>query len=223
MSLVVFFILVLVLQLFRTNGKTWRIKDEFGFLLTLIIIIGVFQFLIRDFIYDKDDNWSLRYLYEEVRNTILVGGLLIFIITSINAKRLNLKKESKEKEGMFSKDSIPFVSNEIAIKTQVRLDDFVLNINEFVCAKSDKNYVKIVLNNDVMLKRMTIKSLEDQLCSYKFIFRTHRSFILNLKVVQSVERSSQGYKVLIRNFKEIVPVSRAMIIEFDKKNRTINN
>ena len=53
---------------------SWTIGKEFFHLSMILFIIGLTDFLIRDLIYTNPDNWSLRYLWEEIRNTFLVGS-----------------------------------------------------------------------------------------------------------------------------------------------------
>src|SRR5690606_33743352 len=65
-------------------GDQWTVKKEFTFILSFIVVVGIAQFLIRDIIYDNPNNWSFRYLYEEIRNTFLEGTLFFFILISLN-------------------------------------------------------------------------------------------------------------------------------------------
>lgn len=217
-SFVVFMMLTIILNQFKGYDKDWLIKHEFVFLVIVLFTIGVFQFLIRDVIYDKDDNWSFRYLYEEIRNTLLVGGLLIFIITSINVERLKNLYTKRSRHLNFKSIVTETISEEISIKTQVKSDDFFLSLKDFDFAKSDKNYVEIYLKNgEVLLKRMTITRLEEQLLGYENIIKTHRSYIVNLKSIAQIKGNAQGYKLLIKDSQFTVPVSRAMIPRFERK------
>lgn len=214
---------VFFLNLIRNPNQEWKIKHEFIFLLNVLVLIGVFQFLIRDFIYVKNDNWSIRYLFEEVRNTVLIGALLIFIITSINIERLkniyNKKGKQLHVDVHLNTDKV----DEIEIITQVKSDDFMLNINELLYAKSDKNYVEFFLNtNEILLKRLTIKSLEDQFSNQNIMCRTHRSFIVNLLRIREIKGNTQGYKLYFKNSEESVPVSRSMISKFENQLKRLN-
>ena len=59
----------------------WNLGKEILHISIILFLIGIADFLIRDVIYTNPNNWSLRYLWEEVRNTFLVGLLLQFITT----------------------------------------------------------------------------------------------------------------------------------------------
>ncbi|WP_299834323.1 LytTR family transcriptional regulator DNA-binding domain-containing protein [uncultured Tenacibaculum sp.] len=182
------------------------------------------QFLIRDFIYLKEDNWSLKYLLEEIRNTLLVGSLLIFIITSLNIERLKKIYIKKSKDlGTSLKFHDTNTKEKVLIKTQVLSDDFILDVDDFLYAKSDKNYVELFMKDDaVLLKRMTIKSFEEQILSYSNICRVHRSYIINLKTIKKIEGNSQGFQLWINDI-DFIPVSRNMISSFERAFKAIKN
>ncbi len=216
-------IVTLFLNSKKSEEKDWKVKHELILLLTILLLIGVVQFLIRDFIYNKDDNWSLRYLFEEVRNTLLVGGLFIFIITSLNIERLKSNYNKRAHKIKIDEKEEINEREEIQITTQVKSDDFVLNINDFNFAKSDKNYVEIYLqNSDILIKRMTIRSLETQLFNYNFILKTHRSFIVNLRSIIDIKGNAQGYKLSLKNSDAKIPVSRNQLTLFEEKMIQVN-
>ncbi|WP_083629419.1 LytR/AlgR family response regulator transcription factor [Tenacibaculum agarivorans] len=222
-SFCVFMIVTLFLNSKKSEEKDWKVKHELILLLTILLLIGVVQFLIRDFIYNKDDNWSLRYLFEEVRNTLLVGGLFIFIITSLNIERLKSNYNKRAHKIKIDEKEEINEREEIQITTQVKSDDFVLNINDFNFAKSDKNYVEIYLqNSDILIKRMTIRSLETQLFNYNFILKTHRSFIVNLRSIIDIKGNAQGYKLSLKNSDAKIPVSRNQLTLFEEKMIQVN-
>lgn len=215
-SLLVFMGSCAILKSVRKSSSEWRVKNEVVFLLLVLILIGVCQFLIRDIIYDKDDNWSIRYLYEEVRNTVLVGALLMFIITSINVERLRSIYNLRSKRLTVVEQELGYNNDSIRIKTLVNNDDFTLNISDFIFAKSDKNYTYIFLEDNVNLKRISLKSLEDQLKGFNFIIKSHRSYLVNMYKIENVKGNTQGYKLKMKNSIEEVPVSRGRIDMFEE-------
>jgi DNA-binding LytR/AlgR family response regulator len=80
-----------------------------------------------------------------------------------------------------SKDDYLFVKSEYKIR---RID-----LNEILYIEGLREYVKIVLKEEKqVLSLMSLKSLEEKLPSERFM-RVHRSFIVNLKEVQTIERS----------------------------------
>ncbi len=203
--------------------EKWTVSKEILLIGVYLFLIGVIQFLIRDFIYDNPNNWSWRYLFEEIRNTFLVGTLLLSILISINFNRLNSQytKKAAGLNSWKSKNSSFPNSTTFSIKTQVKGDDFNLDVSQFLFAKAEGNYVEIIVKNDdatnKLLKRISIKDLETQLSSATQILRIHRSYLLNLHFIKNITGNAQGYRIELHDTNEVALVSRNMIQPFEKR------
>lgn len=207
----------------RVNEDKWTVGNEFVLISTVLLTIGISQFLVRDLIYANPDNWSLKYFLEEIKNTFLVGSLFVLILVPLNYLRL-IKTHLKTAQAFNNNriDNLPRQEiRALPIVTQQKSDDFDLNPEYFLFAKSEGNYLEIFLENgdkvNKVLKRMTMKEMENQLESLPQIFKTHRSFLVNLQKVQQVKGNAQGYNLEIKSYSEPLPVSRGMIAEFERK------
>lgn len=193
--------------------ENWTIKKEILLIALFLLFVGIVQFLIRDVIYDNSNNWSLRYFYEEIRNTFLVGILFTFILVPINYHRLNTRNIRNANEFNTSK-KIAIISN----KTPSYINELDVDLQNVLYAKAEGNYIKLFLNNgSKTLKRLTMKSLENILESYPNYIKTHRSYIVNINQIDSVTGNAQGYKLQLKNCSDIIPVSRNMISMFNEK------
>lgn len=159
------------------NIESWTLGKEFMHLAIVLFLIGISSFLIRDFIYTNPDNWSFRYLLEEIRNTFLIGILLLAIILPLNLQRL-IKKHSNDLKNLpvSQQQYTDEINTTVQIVTSIKEENFELNIRTFLYAKVDSNYLELFYDstNDNELKRLTLKEFLDQLKSYPFIFKTHR-------------------------------------------------
>src|SRR5690606_7783766 len=206
--------------------EKWNVGKEIFFVLMFFLLIGIGQFLIRDVIYDNPDNWSWYYLYEEIRNTFLVGTLFAAILIPLNLN-YQFYKNQKKALALFPSsvsDDVSVHSSSVFIKTHVKNDDFYLAPDDFIFAQSDGNYMEVYLNSESvekMVKRLTVKELEAHLHQFPFIMRTHRSYLVNLKAVETITGNAQGYRLKIKNYNETLPVSRYMISEFNKRFRLL--
>lgn len=80
-----------------------------------------------------------------------------------------------------SKDDYLFVKSEYKIRR--------INLTDILYIEGLREYVKIVLKEEKpVLSLMSLKSLEESLPNNRFM-RVHRSFIVNLDEVQTIERS----------------------------------
>jgi len=205
----------------RINEDTWTVQKEMILVTVLFVTIGVFQFLVRDLIYDNPYNWSWRYLIEEIRNTCLVGILFFSIIVPVNFIRLS--HHHADLAARFNAKPHPeiLVSRPapIAIQTQQKSDDFSLDTENLLFAKAEGNYLEILVRHDdhtrKLLKRMTLKEFESQLNAPGHIIKTHRSYLVNLHHVKDIKGNAQGYQLHLTHHPETVPVSRGMIPLFE--------
>jgi DNA-binding LytR/AlgR family response regulator len=84
--------------------------------------------------------------------------------------------------------------------------------------KAEGNYLELFLSNgSKTLKRLTMKSLENILDSYPNCIKADRSYIVNISQIVSVTGNAEGYKLHLKNCSDIIPVSRNMILTFNKK------
>lgn len=224
-SLNAFFCVLLVIGLnnIRVNEDKWTVGNEIVMISAVLLSIGISQFLVRDLIYANPENWTLRYFLEEIRNTFMVGVLFAVILVPLNYLRLiraHLKTAQSFKNN-YADNLTKQRIRSLPIVTQQKSDDFELNPDNFLFAKSEGNYLEFFLENGEkakkVLKRMTMKELENQLHSFPHFFKTHRSFLVNLQKVAQVKGNAQGYQLEIKSYPEAIPVSRGMIADFERK------
>lgn len=217
-------VLILLATSIKISPETeenWNIGKEILTVAIFLLCVGIAQFLIRDIIYDNPNNWSLRYLFEEIRNTFLIGTLFAILLISLNFNRLNTRNSINAKvlnsSPTFSKRSI---TSKILIETQVKSDAIELDIQQFIFAKADGNYVEIYLQSEKtikVLKRISLSELETILKPYSNIIRTHRSYLVNLNYLKNVTGNAQGYKLSLQYCDNKIPVSRNKLHHFDQK------
>lgn len=201
----------------------WTIGKDLLFLSVFLLLIGIGQFLVRDLIYDNPNNWSWGYFREEIGNTFLVGILLVGLIISVNFNRLNARyiREAQELERSRLLEARKKDKSVIPIETQVKLDNFDLEVEKFLFAKAEGNYLTIHLNKEgtpvKMLKRISITDFEQQVRVINGIIRTHRSFIVNLAFLKHVKGNAQGFQLSLEHCHTEIPVSRNMIPSFEAR------
>ena len=210
-----------VLNFFVTEETSWVLGKEVLHLAIVLLLVGIGSFLVRDILYTNPDNWSFRYLFEEIRNTFLVGMLILSFFLPLNLERLVHKFEKSayhvkllKKQGLTTEQAL-----QVSIHTHIPSESFQLNMDEFVFAKADGNYVEVYRkdgsNINKRIVRLTLKELKHQLEMYPFIFQTHRSYLINLNAIVSVSGNAQGYDIKLSNFSDSIPVARSRIGKFN--------
>ncbi|QCX38959.1 LytTR family transcriptional regulator [Aureibaculum algae] len=200
------------------NEMNWTFGKEILNLSIILLIIGAANFLIRDFIYNNPDNWSFRYFWEEIRNTFLVGFLLLAIVLPLNLERLIAKHTASLKK--LSPKMLPETNATIVtIKNTGSNEHIEFKIDTFLYAKVESNYTEVytAAENGIhkVLIRITLKELEEQLKPYARVFKTHRSYLVNLNAIASISGNAQGYHLQLQKGSFKVPVSRSTIADFN--------
>jgi len=201
--------------------ENWTLGKEFLHLALILFLIGLASFLIRDLIYSNPDNWSFRYLWEEIRNTFLVGSLLLIIILPLNLERLIYKHLSVLKKLPTNQQNKKDLNTVAQIQTPIEEEKFDLDTQNFLYSKVDGNYLEIYCNAsggfEKHFKRLTLKEFEDQLSAFPFIFKVHRSYIVNLRAIDSISGNAQGYALTLKVYTQgTIPVSRSRIQDFNR-------
>jgi len=223
MPIVILFLMYPYIYFSPSLDERWTIGKDLVFLSVYLLLIGIGQFLIRDLIYDNPNNWSWGYFREEVGNTFLVGILLVGIIVSVNSNRLNARYIKEANFLEHSRRVFKTSNNDgiVPIETQVKMDRFDLEVDQFLYAKAEGNYLMLYMynGNDLiqLLKRITIKEFEKQLGVIDQIVRTHRSYIVNLSFLEHVKGNAQGYQLTLQHADSPIPVSRNMIPAFEAR------
>ncbi|MGH2667037.1 LytTR family transcriptional regulator DNA-binding domain-containing protein [Flavobacterium sp.] len=209
--------------LFPKVTEDWKIRKECLFILFLILLTGICQFLIRDIIYDNPRNWSWGYFTEEVLNSFIAGFFLAPIIISINLNRQQLKNQQKANRILEAMAEVKEIQSgaEVWIETEVKSEKFSFDSTNFIYAKAEGNYAEIYIKGEQGIhkftKRIALKNLEAQLCDFPFIIKTHRSILLNRNFIGNVSGNAQGYKVTLKDCPDTVPVSRNYIQSFESE------
>lgn len=207
------------LRYFQKSEQNWTLGKEALHLSILLFLIGLSSYCARAFIYTSPDNMSFGYVLEELKNTFLVGVLLLSIVLPLNLDRL-IKKYQSAADGIRVSDlEIPISNRRISIQTALISENFELDITAFVYAKVEGNYSDIYVLEGLDVKkkmvRVSLKELEIQLQPYSNILRTHRGYLVNTRHIESVAGNAQGYLLKLNQVTDEIPVSRAKIAHFN--------
>ena len=199
-------------------GKNWNLLTEYRHVLLMLLIIGVASFLMRDLIYQNALNWSIHYFLVEIRNCLVCGIFFYFILRLAGFYYLSKKGDSFVFQFSPLKAEVP--ASRI-IQTQVRQDDFSLDINHLLFARAEGNYIQLTtIDNEQVnteLKRISLTRFESQLSAYPQFFRCHRTSLVNILHIDKVSGNSQGYLLAFHNTASTVPVSRAQLQNFNSR------
>lgn len=203
------------------NKREWTLLKEYIHIGFLLILIGTASFLMRDLLYANSNNWSLNYFFEEIRNCFVAGIFFYFFL------RLSSFYFESKKGSPFVLQFIPLkvesektaLKSNLFISTQVKQDDFSLDIDQLLFAKADGNYIELTKSNGSQIttevKRISLTQFESQITDYPHFFRCHRTYLVNMFKVEKVSGNSQGYLLSFNETNVKIPVSRKQIDSFN--------
>lgn len=136
----------------------------------VIIFTTAFEkYALQGFRLDIADYLLKPFTYEE-------------FLTSVNKAERMLKTAKSSGEGILSNNEFLFLKSDYKVKR--------INFNDILYIEGLKEYVKVYIHSasNPILSLCSLKSLEIKLPVDRFM-RVHRSFIVNLEKIETIERS----------------------------------
>lgn len=206
--------------------EKWTVGKEimlFVFELSLAFLLGYFLLKVI---------WQIpagELLYKTFKNvaTVLLGIQLFILPLSIFIKKEMVLQKHLDYAKHLNMVLFKYRNGPLKIKKELtllldsndKLESLQLNANYLDFIKVTDNYVEIYYSENGASKktllRNTLKSINDAVKDVDFIFQCHRSYVINLRKVVSINGNSRGYKINIENYSDDIPVSRNKILEFD--------
>jgi hypothetical protein len=191
----------------KFSSAEWNIKKEIFWNLWILftILTGYFFYC----------TWLgvLKFNFDMVIKLIVTAVIPISVLIIVNhnkmlrshlklADELNRKlKENKSIQEKIIHFNSDYQKDSLAIK-----DSFLLFI------RSANNYIEVFWKEGDTIKNQMVRSsmtnAEELLKEHKFIFKCHRSFMVNINHIERIEGNSQGYKLFFENVNFSIPVSK---------------
>ncbi len=187
--------------------RIWNIKKEILWNIWILSTISVGYFLYYKAlgIFNIDFNMIIGLILIAI---IPITGLIIVnqnrklrsyleLAKGIN-KKLEENKLIEEKLVHFKSD---YVKDNLSIKVSLLL--FIRAANNYIevfWKEGDKPKSQMI--------RTSLLKVEDLLKEHKFIFKCHRSYMVNINFIDKIEGNIQGYKLFFENLDFSIPVSK---------------
>jgi DNA-binding LytR/AlgR family response regulator len=146
----------------------------------------------------------------------MFSALPIVILIVINRNRqlrMNLQSALDLNNKLMQK--MNWQPTTVIFESEYQQETLEIDVNALRLVKSANNYIEIYwMHNGSMqhkLLRCSLKKAEENLKDYNFIFKCHRTSLINVKFIDKVEGNSQGVKVHLEDIDDPVPVSRNYI------------
>ena len=197
-------------KFFESQG--WVVWKEFVFTSLNFIFIGFANASFLYFMnYTQGGFWEI--IIELQMSTFAVGIIPVFFYIYYDQAKY-FKKYALEAEQMSSQiKEHPMDLQEdklLVFKNENGEIEYQVPTSQLLFVKSDGNYLELMIKEaDKINKQLLRNRIKTVLEGLPTIFvRCHRSYIVNLEKVRSVDGNARGYELTIANTEMKVPVSR---------------
>jgi len=219
-SVILFIKILKYFRWFRSINSWTLIKELLSVLFVLsgtCIVVYLMGFLIEV----PEDRLNIRTFLNSFKNAFSVVMIPFVFFTAINYRHLSSKRNRKEEDSTIEDFENQPAEDLVQISSQLKKEELSFYPSQFLFAESDGNYLVFYLSNKNQIKkqiiRNSISNIEQQLSGIPYFFRTHRSFIVNLKKVKTRQGNILGYQLELYETEFKIPVSRERIKAFNPK------
>lgn len=104
------------------------------------------------------------------------------------------------------------LSQNLIISSESGREKIELTAKDLLFIKSIDNYVEVYWTQHdqrkTTLLRSALKRIEEDLKAYPFLFRCHRTYLVNVNNISRITGNSHGYKLGFKGLEQLIPVSR---------------
>lgn len=204
------------------SEKNWTILKQVFWFLWNVTTIGSSNYFLANFI-TSGSGIQLSSLIYFIIITLAISIIPVSFLTIISYNRFlrkNLSVSQEINNQLKNQLSGNIAENIVIIHSENKKNKLETTDKKLLFIESTGNYVKVwVLENNKMLSktiRNTIKNIDNQLSDKKYIIKSHRAFIVNVRFIEKVEGNSQGYRLIIKHSDKKVIVARNYINEIKK-------
>jgi hypothetical protein len=196
--------------------KNWKVWKEIIWSIWNVLIIGTLNLLYANQCANFPLTFETFLFYQWM--ALIIGIIPVSLITLWNYSRLHKRNLEAALELTKVINTEPIVKSlkhqQLTLAGENEKENIELDPQQLIYMEAADNYIQVIWESDSGVRkkmlRNTLKNMEAQLINETYIFRCHRSYLVNLQKVISVSGNSQGYKLHLAGTDELVPVSRSL-------------
>ena len=187
--------------------RIWNIKKEILWNIWILSTISVGYYLYYRLlgIFEVD--------FKTVLGLIIIAIIPITGLITVSRNRIlrsylklseGINKKLKEKKSI-EEQLVHFESNYVK-------DNLSIKVNLLLFIRAANNYIEVFWKEGDGIKNQMIRTslgkAEELLKEHKFMFKCHRSYMVNMRSIDKIEGNIQGYKIFFENIDFSIPVSK---------------
>lgn len=187
--------------------KEWTIKKEILWNIWILLTIGVSYFFYNKTLHLMEFDF---YMIVKLILTSIIPISALIVVNYNKMLRSNLITANEINRKL--KESKLINEKVVYFKSDYQKDSLAIKISLVRIIRSANNYIEVFWNEDGIIKnqmvRCSLAKAEELLKEDKFIFKCHRSYLININFIEKIEGNSLGYKLFFENIDFSVPVSK---------------
>jgi len=189
------------------NGSSWNVKKEIFWDIWILFTVSVGYFLYYKAL------GIMEFGFDMIIKLILIAIVPTSVLITFNRNRLlrtHLKSANELNKKLQENKTLP--DKLVHFESDYQKDNLSLKVSLILLIRSANNYIEIFWKEGETVKsqmvRYSLTKAEEILKEDKIIFKCHRSFLINIKHIDKIEGSSQGYRLYFEKIEFPVPVSK---------------
>jgi len=190
------------------SNLKWNIKKEILWNVWILFSISSGYYW-----YCRTLGGSFEFEYHIVLTLLFIAVIPITALIIVNRNRiirshLLFAKELNKK----LQDNKQIPEKTVLFDSDYQKDSLVLKVSLILFIRSANNYIEVFWkeNDNVksQLVRCSLTKAEEMLKDDKYIFRCHRSYMVNINYIEKVKGNTEGYRLFFDKVGFSVPVSK---------------
>ncbi|NJB35290.1 LytR/AlgR family response regulator transcription factor [Croceivirga sp. JEA036] len=197
---------------YKIQTNRWFVLNECVYILSTLSIIFIFSFFYHFFVISGLSSFSNQLIWGFIKS---YGIPFVPLIVPL---WLYLRSKYGEIEVPKYKAEHPKKVKKITIHGVNKAETLTLLESDFIFAKAQQNYVDIYYNTATGMQQKTFRStLSNMVKQLPKAWQVHRSYLVNLDYIKTVEGNARKRFVRITPTEETIPISQVYYKALSKR------
>jgi hypothetical protein len=196
----------------KFSSTNWNVKKEIFWNVWILFTILAGYFLLNNSL------GVMKFGFNLVIKLVLTAVVPITALIVVNYNKMirsNLKLADELSKKLKENKSIQ--EKIVYFNSDYQKDSLAIKVSLLLLIRSANNYIEIFWKEGETIKNQMVRCslvyAEEILKEHKFIFKCHRSFMVNINYIDKIEGNSQGYRLFFENINFPIPVSKNSVIK----------
>jgi hypothetical protein len=193
--------------------KKFTVGNTILWLLWIYFLIGISGYIVNTFLFFGGEFYFSNFvnlLTVFFIETAIPIAIIVLLHYNFLVKRRLMKAE--EINTLLKKRTIDQSIQYITIPSNSPGHSLELPLDSLLYITSADNYIDVFFFDSEQVKHVLLRNTLTSICEIfadmPMLFRCHKSHVVNIRMVESLIGNSTGYKLQMKTYQKLIPVSR---------------